>query len=51
MSTDTQSPSPIPGPRSSIDPVAEELRRYDEHLRDVHGLLPGARHATGLLTL
>jgi integrase len=24
--------------------VAEELRRYDEHLRDVRGLSPGTRH-------
>lgn len=27
----------------SADPIAEELRRYDEHLRDVRGLATGTR--------
>jgi hypothetical protein len=45
MSTDTQSPSRISGLQPSIDPVREELRCYDEHLRDMHGLLPGTRRA------
>ena len=26
------------------DPVADELRRYDDHLRDVRGLAAGTRH-------
>ncbi len=43
MSTDTQSLSPIPGPFT--DPVDEELRCYDEHLRDLQGLSPGTRQA------
>lgn len=29
---------------NSADPIAEELRRYDEHLRDVRGLAAGTRH-------
>lgn len=45
MSTDTQSPTPISGRHPSSDPVGEELRCYDEHLRDVHGLLPKTRQA------
>jgi integrase len=45
MSTDTQSPSRISGLQPAIDPVGEELRCYDEHLRDMHGLLPGTRRA------
>ncbi|MGB5467696.1 MAG: hypothetical protein WBM84_16610 [Sedimenticolaceae bacterium] len=26
------------------DPVADELRRYDDHLRDIRGLAAGTRH-------
>ena len=40
---------------SSPDHIAEELRRYDEHLRDVRGLAAGTRQGliriAGLLLL
>ena len=32
-------------PAASTDHIAEELRRYDEHLRDVRGLAEGTRRA------
>ena len=31
-------------PKRIPDPVADELRRYDDHLRDVRGLAAGTRH-------
>ncbi len=37
---------PVPIDRASIsspDHIDEELRRYDEHLRDMRGLSPGTR--------
>ena len=44
MSTDTHLPAPMAGTTTlSTYPISEELRRYDEHLRDVHGLSPGTR--------
>ncbi len=33
----------IAGPRAPTGPVADELRSYDEHMRDVHGLSTGTR--------
>jgi hypothetical protein len=43
MSTDTHLPAPIAGTPLPAFPIGEELRCYDEHLRDVHGLSPGTR--------
>ena len=44
MSTDTHLPAPMAGTTTlSTYPISEELRRYDEHLRDVHGLSPSTR--------
>jgi integrase len=39
----------IAGPTAPTDPVAEELRRYDEHMRDAQGL--GARTRSGRLRI
>jgi site-specific recombinase XerD len=33
----------IAEPAAAIGPIAEELRRYDEHMRDVRGLTEGTR--------
>ncbi len=33
----------IAGPTVATGPVADELRRYDEHMRDIHGLTAGTR--------
>jgi integrase len=43
MSTDTH--LSVPGAATTLpsDSIGEELRRYDEHLRDVQGLSPGTR--------
>ena len=41
---------PIPFERASTaspDQIDEELRRYDEHLRDVRGLTPETRRSYG----
>jgi integrase len=43
MSTNTQLPAPVAGSHLPTDPVGEELRCYDEHLRDVRGLSPATR--------
>jgi len=43
MSTDTHLPAPVAGTSLAIYPIGEELRGYDEHLRDVHGLSPSTR--------
>ena len=43
MSTDTHLPVPIAGTPLPTFPIGKELRCYDEHLRDVHGLSPGTR--------
>jgi len=43
MSTDTHLPEPSEGTTLATYPIGEELRRYDEHLRDLHGLSPGTR--------
>lgn len=44
----TQSTQPLSTKlsRSSVetDPIADELRRYDDHLRNVRGLAAGTRH-------
>lgn len=44
----TQSTQPLSAKlsRSSVetDPIADELRRYDDHLRNVRGLAAGTRH-------
>lgn len=41
-------PSKQPSPLLSRD-VTEELRRYDQHLRDVRGLAEGTRHKLALI--
>ena len=46
MSTDTHLPAPIARTTQPTDPIGEELRRYDEHLRDVHGLSSGTRRGS-----
>ena len=39
MNANTSRPAPIErAPVASTDHIDEELRRYDEHLRDVRGL-------------
>ncbi len=44
MSTDTHRPAPITESTTpTTNPIEEELRRYDEHLRDLRGLAPGTR--------
>jgi integrase len=43
MRTDTHQPAPGAATTRPSEPIGEELRRYDEHLRDVHGLSPGTR--------
>jgi integrase len=43
MSTDTHLPAAGAATTLATDSIGEELRRYDEHLRDVHGLSPGTR--------
>jgi integrase len=43
MSTDTHLPAPSAATTLASDSIGEELRRYDEHLRDVRGLSPGTR--------
>jgi integrase/recombinase XerD len=43
MSIDTHLSAPGAATTRPSDSIDEELRRYDEHLRDVHGLSPGTR--------
>jgi site-specific recombinase XerD len=43
MSTDTHLLAPVAGAPLSTYSIGEELRGYDDHLRDVHGLSPGTR--------
>ncbi len=43
MSNDTHVPAPSAGTTRPTYPIGEELRRYDEHLRDLRGLSPGTR--------
>ena len=46
MSQTTVHRASLSGQPSAVskDPIAEEVRRYDEHLRDVRGLSAGTRH-------
>ena len=43
MSTDPHLPAPSAATTLASDSIGDELRRYDEHLRDVRGLSPGTR--------
>ena len=38
-----RSAQPARSPAAPSDPIADELRRYDDHLRDVRGLAAGTR--------
>jgi hypothetical protein len=43
MSCDTHFSPPCAGTPVGTGPVVEELRSFEEHLRDVQGLSPGTR--------